>query len=49
MDMSYEQLVTMSDAYAKKDAENMLLLMTATQGDQKSWLAQRNLLLKRLG
>ena len=46
--MSYEQLKALSNGYAQYDAEQMLLQMTACQGDGKSWKDQRSLLLKRL-
>ena len=46
--MSLEQLMAMSDAYGRRDAEQMLMLMTACQGDSKSWMEQRKLLIKKL-
>ena len=38
----------MSKAYRQRDAERMLQLMVATQGDNKSWTKQKDTLLKLL-
>jgi hypothetical protein len=44
--LSWERLTALSEAHRRREAETILLLMTAAQGDSKSWSAQRNLLLK---
>jgi hypothetical protein len=46
--MSWERLTALADAHTRREAENMLLFMTACQGDEKSWTKQREILIKRL-
>lgn len=46
--MSWEELNALADAHRRRDAEWMLQLMCAAQGDGKSWSAQQKTLLKIL-
>lgn len=46
--MSWEALTMLSAAYARRDAEKMLMLMVAAQGDADSWGRLQKDLLKVL-
>lgn len=46
--MSWERLTALAAAHEKKNAMQMLQFMVAAKGDDKSWTAQKERLVKRL-
>ena len=46
--LSWERLAASAAAHRRLDAEQMLLTMVATQGDDKSWKRQAEMLKKQI-